>query len=44
MKLTRIGGETLDIRFKEVFDLYKDDIYRLSYSYTKNFAEADDIT
>lgn len=34
----------MDIKFKEVFDLFKNDIYRLSYSYTKSFAEADDIT
>lgn len=34
----------MDNRFKEIFDLYKNDIYRLSYSYSKNFTEADDIT
>lgn len=34
----------MDIKFKEVFDLYKNDIYRLSYSYTKSFTESDDIT
>lgn len=34
----------MDNRFKEIFDLYKNDIYRLSYSFSKNFTEADDIT
>lgn len=34
----------MDNRFKEIFNLYKNDIYRLSYSYSKSFIEADDIT
>lgn len=33
----------MDIKFIEIFNLYKNDIYRLSYSYTKNKNHADDI-
>lgn len=29
--------------FLEIYNLYKNDIYRLAYSYTKNFSDADDI-
>ncbi len=30
-------------RFAEIFDLYKNDIYRLAFSYTKNISDSDDI-
>lgn len=30
--------------FIKIFDLYKNDIYRLAYSYTKNSNDTDDIT
>ena len=38
------GGGILDNQFIRVFDLYKNDIYRLVYSYTKNKSDSDDIT
>ena len=38
------GGGILDKQFIRVFDLYKNDIYRLVYSYTKNKSDSDDIT
>lgn len=34
----------MDKQFIRVFDLYKNDIYRLVYSYTKNKSDSDDIT
>lgn len=34
----------MDKQFIRVFDLYKNDIYRLVYSYTKNKSDFDDIT
>ena len=37
-------GGILDKQFIRVFDLYKNDIYRLVYSYTKNKSDSDDIT
>ena len=33
----------MDDKFVKVFNLYKNDIYRLSYSYTKNISDSDDI-
>ena len=33
----------MDDKFVRVFNLYKNDIYRLSYSYTKNISDSDDI-
>ena len=33
----------MEERFEEIFDLYKDDIYRLAYSYTLNKSDAEDI-
>lgn len=35
---------SMDKEFIEIFNLYKNDIYRLAFSYTKNFADSDDIT
>lgn len=37
-------GGTLDNQFINIFNQYKNDIYRLAYSYTKNISDADDIT
>lgn len=34
----------MDEKFLEIFDLYKNDIYRLSYSYTKELSISEDIT
>jgi len=34
----------MDNQFVKIFNLYKNDIYRLAYSYTRNKADADDIT
>ena len=34
----------MDKQFIRIFDLYKNDIYRLAYSYTKNISDSDDIT
>ena len=33
----------MDEQFLRIFNLYKNDIYRLAYSYTKNTADSDDI-
>ena len=33
----------MEEKFEEIFDLYKDDIYRLAYSYTLNKSDAEDI-
>lgn len=33
----------MEEKFIEIFNLYKNDIYRLSFSYTKNISDADDI-
>jgi len=38
------GGDILDKQFIRIFNLYKNDIYRLAYSYTKNISDSDDIT
>ena len=38
------GGGILDKQFIRIFNLYKNDIYRLAYSYTKNISDSDDIT
>ena len=38
------GGGILDNQFIRIFNLYKNDIYRLAYSYTKNISDSDDIT
>ena len=34
----------MDKKFIRIFNLYKNDIYRLAYSYTKNISDSDDIT
>ena len=34
----------MDKQFVRIFHLYKNDIYRLAYSYTKNISDSDDIT
>lgn len=34
----------MDNQFIRIFNLYKNDIYRLAYSYTKNISDSDDIT
>lgn len=34
----------METEFDEIYEKYKDDVYRLSYSYTKKLAEAEDIT
>lgn len=33
----------MEHKFKEIFDSYKNDIYRLSFSYTKSTSDSDDI-
>ncbi len=33
----------MDDEFIRIFNLYKNDIYRLSYSYTKNISDSDDV-
>lgn len=33
----------MDEQFLKIFNLYKNDIYRLAYSYTKNIADSDDV-
>ena len=30
-------------KFIKIFNLYKNDVYRLAYSYTKNKSDTDDI-
>ncbi len=35
---------TLDENFKNIYFLYKNDVYRLAYSYTRNKIDAEDIT
>ena len=42
--LSRAGGGQMDYEFEVVFDTFKNDVYRLVYSYTKNRFDADDIT
>lgn len=34
----------LNEQFIRIFNLYKNDIYRLAYSYSKNISDSDDIT
>jgi len=34
----------LNEQFVRIFNLYKNDVYRLAYSYSKNFFDSDDIT
>ena len=34
----------MDDKFIRIFNLYKNDIYRLAYSYTKNVFDSNDIT
>lgn len=34
----------MDKEFIDLFNLYKNDIYRLAFSYTGNYSDADDIT
>ncbi len=33
----------MDEQFLKIFNMYKNDIYRLAYSYTKNLSDSDDI-
>ena len=33
----------MDEKFLSIFNLYKNDIYRLAYSYTKNIMDSDDV-
>ncbi len=33
----------MDDKFVEIFNLYKNDVYRLAFSYTKNISDSDDI-
>ena len=45
MKAFKSNGDgILDKQFIKIFNLYKNDIYRLAYSYTKNISDTDDIT
>ena len=34
----------MEKQFVRIFNLFKNDIYRLAYSYTKNISDSDDIT
>lgn len=34
----------MEKEFVEIFNLYKNDVYRLAYSYTKCYSDSDDIT
>lgn len=34
----------MEKQFIRIFNLFKNDVYRLSYSYTKNISDSDDIT
>lgn len=34
----------MDDKFLEIFHKFKNDIYRLTFSYTKNFSDSEDIT
>ena len=34
----------MEQKFIRIFNLFKNDVYRLSYSYTKNISDSDDIT
>ena len=34
----------MDDKFIRIFNLYKNDIFRLAYSYTKNISDSDDVT
>jgi RNA polymerase sigma-70 factor (ECF subfamily) len=34
----------LEKQFIRIFNLFKNDVYRLAYSYTKNISDSDDIT
>lgn len=38
------GGGKLDNCFIRIFKQYKNDIFRLAYSYTKNISDSEDIT
>lgn len=38
------GDDFLEKQFIRIFNLFKNDIYRLAYSYTKNISDSDDIT
>ena len=38
------GDDYLEKQFIRIFNLFKNDVYRLSYSYTKNISDSDDIT
>ena len=38
------GDDFLEQKFIRIFNLFKNDVYRLSYSYTKNISDSDDIT
>lgn len=34
----------MDDKFLKIFNMYKNDVYRFAYSYTKNLSDADDVT
>ena len=38
------GDDIVDDKFIRIFNLYKNDVYRLAYSYTKNVFDSNDIT
>lgn len=38
------GAILMEDKFISIFQLYKQDIYRLAYSYTKDFSSTEDIT
>ena len=38
------GDDFLEKQFIRIFNLFKNDVYRLAYSYTKNISDSDDIT
>lgn len=38
------GGGKLDNCFMQIFNKYKNDVFRLAYSYTKSISDAEDIT
>ena len=44
MKALLVGGLVMDDKFIEIYNLYKNDIFRLSLSYTGKISDAEDIT
>ena len=43
MKALLVGGRVMDDKFIEIYNLYKNDIFRLSLSYTGKISDAEDI-